>query len=67
MGRTAPFTAPATIVRLLGMDNANIFKPLGKLGLAAVAVVVGAIVLYLVAWLHLYIIGGVVWLIQSIF
>lgn len=45
----------------------NIFKPLGKLGLAAVAVVVGSIVLYLVAWLHLYVIAGVVWLLQTIF
>lgn len=49
------------------MENTNVWKPLGKLGLAAIAVVVGAIVLYLVAWLHLYIIAGVVWLIQSIF
>ena len=47
------------------MDNA--FKPLGKLGLAAVALVVGAVALYLVAWLHLYIIAGVVWLFETIF
>lgn len=45
----------------------NIFKPLGKLGLAAVALVVGAVALYLVAWLHLYVIAAVVWLFQSIF
>lgn len=45
----------------------NIYKPLGKLGLAAVAVVVGGILLYLFAWLHVYIIAAVVWLLQSIF
>ncbi len=45
----------------------NIFKPLGKLGLAAVTLVVGVIALYLFAWLHLYIIAAVVWLIQTIF
>lgn len=47
------------------MDNA--LKTTGKYGLAAIAVVVGALVLYLVAWLHLYIIAGVVWLVDAIF
>lgn len=45
----------------------NLLKPIGKLGLAAVAVVVGSIVLYLVALLHVYLIAAVVWLIESIF
>lgn len=45
----------------------NIYKPLGKLGLAAVAVVVGSIALYLVAWVHLYVIAAVVWVFQTIF
>jgi hypothetical protein len=45
----------------------SIYKPLGKLGIAAIALVIAVIVLYLVSLLHMYIIAGVVWLIQSIF
>lgn len=45
----------------------NLLKPLGKFGLALVAVVVGTIALYLVALAHVYIIAAVIWLVQSIF
>ena len=45
----------------------HVLKPAGKLVLAAVAVVVSAIVLYLVAVLHVYVIAWVVQLIQAIF
>lgn len=45
----------------------RVLKPVSRLVAAAVAVVVGAIVLYLGALLNVYVIGWVVQLIQSIF
>ncbi len=47
------------------MDNPA--KPIGKFLGAAVFVLVAALALYLFGLLHVYIIGWVVWLIESIF
>ncbi len=44
----------------------RVLKPVSKLVAAAVAVVVGAIALYLVALLHVYVIGWVVMLLQKL-
>ena len=45
----------------------RVLKPASRLAAAAVAVVVGAIVLYLGALLNVYLIGWVVQLLQKIF
>jgi hypothetical protein len=45
----------------------RVLKPASRLVAAAGAVIVGAIALYLVALLHVYVIGWVVQLIQKIF
>lgn len=45
----------------------RVLKPVSKLAAAAVAVVVGSVVIYLGALLHVYAIGWVVTLIQKIF
>jgi len=47
------------------MDNPA--KPIGKFVLAFVFVLVAALVLYLGAVLHIYVIGWIIGLIQSIF
>ena len=44
----------------------RVLKPASRLVTAAVAVVVGAVVLYLVALLNVYVIGWIVQLIQLI-
>lgn len=44
----------------------RVLKPASKLVAAGVAVVVGAIALYLVALLHVYVIGWVVQLLQKL-
>lgn len=45
----------------------RVLKPTSRLIAAAAAVIGGAIALYLVALLHVYVIGWVVQLIQKIF
>lgn len=45
----------------------RVLKPTSRLVAAAVAVVVGAVVLYLGALLSVYVIGWVIQLIQTIF
>lgn len=47
------------------MDNPA--KPLGRFALAAVLVIAAALVLYIGAVLHIYVIGWIIGLIQSIF
>ena len=44
----------------------RVLKPASRLVIAAVAVVVGAVVLYLVALLNVYVIGWIVQLLQLI-
>ena len=53
------------MVSVPGMER--VLKPAAKLGAAAVAVVVAAVVLYLFVLLQVYIIGWVVQLLDAIF